>query len=120
MNARFSSVVTPDQQRVYRIALWLLTLLAILPIWLTAYNPLLDLPMHLGRIYVEHAYDSEPYFQSVFGLESGLSANMGIDIFSLFLPSSVDPVTVGKLFLSMYILLFVFGCERVLTSIQGR
>jgi hypothetical protein len=110
----------PRQARRYAL-LWLLTvILLLLPVWWSAYTPLVDLPFHLARAYVLRHYQEVPFFQSVFERSLGPLPNLAVDLFVPPLLGWVDVVTAGKLFLSCYLLLFAWGCHALALAVHGR
>ncbi|MGC8785788.1 MAG: hypothetical protein ACP5RN_15585, partial [Armatimonadota bacterium] len=78
MNNYFSAASDFTKRNVVVFAIASFVLL--LPIWLTAYPPLLDWPNHLARAYILAHYREVPQFQDAYTLYFGLLPNLGVDI----------------------------------------
>ncbi|MEI9811579.1 MAG: hypothetical protein WDO18_02390 [Acidobacteriota bacterium] len=73
--------------------------------------PWLDFPGHLARVFVEYHYSEVPIFQQYFEVQHVLLANLAIDVIAPPLMRWFDPYTVAQIFISLIVVLFVFGCH---------
>ena len=92
------------------IAIVLVSVAFLLPIWFTRYPPLLDWPNHLARAYILAWYAKVPEFQSAFNVRWDLLPNLGVDILGMVLLRWLPYSFAGKIILSLAVLLFVAGC----------
>ena len=95
-------------------------LILILPLWITPFNPLVDYPFHLARVWILQHYDQVPSFQGAFGRINGPIPNLGIDLFVFPLLRWLPPVIAGKLFLTAIVLVFSWGCHLLGTATLHR
>ncbi len=105
---------------MYYLLLACILSLLVVPLWVVEYNTLVDFPSHLARAYVLKNYAHVPFFQQLFTLVVEPLPNMAAD---LFLPPLLywwTPLTAGKIFLSVIVLLFGWGCHLLAMSIHGR
>jgi hypothetical protein len=86
----------------------LLALLPLLFVWHSAYLPFADYPNHLAGVKIMRAYDSNPFYREYFAIHflNPLPVpNMIFDLFAVKLLPFVSEDAVGRLFLSLYVLL---------------
>lgn len=112
-----------SENRRSAAAYWTLTafIAAILavPFWMTRFNPLVDFGGHLARSYIIANYERVPIFQEVFEKSFNPVPNMGYELFSSILIQHLDPLIVGKLFLTLYVILFCAGCHFAALALHG-
>jgi hypothetical protein len=87
------------------------TTLCIAALWIPPYNAFVDLPSHLARLYVIHNYEQVSNFQDWFRLSPTLLPNLALEIIAGPLLTFTDPVTAGKIFFSLYVLIFAAACH---------
>ena len=117
------SLVDPGDRRALRLYYLLLACiltLLVVPLWVVEYNTLVDFPGHLARAYVLKNYAHVPFFQQLFTLVIEPLPNMAADLFIPPLLSWWTPLTAGKIFLSIIVLSFGWGCHLLAVSIHGR
>lgn len=119
MPLKFSTRVSPEKAKCHRLSLAGLTLLMIVPFWLNEYVPLLDLPAHLARVHVQHEYERNSFFQEVLQYTGQPVPNFALDLFAYLLPKAIDWRWIPKLFLSLYVVIFVFSGHRYYMATRG-
>lgn len=117
-SAAICSLVGRKDIGLYRTCLATITLLCLFPFWLGTYNPLLDFPLHLERAQALRDYSQDPGLQAMFALSSRPVPNLGLDLFTYVLPLPV--MLSGKLFLSVYLALFVYAGHRLALQAHGQ
>jgi len=114
------SLVSPGDRLLYRLLLITVLLLMVAPLWIAPYNTLVDYPSHLARAYVVKNYAQVPIFQQVFTMVLEPLPNTGCDLLLPLLLVWWTPIIAGKVFLSLIVLLFGWGCHLLAASIHGR
>lgn len=115
-----TTLVAADRRRIYW-ALWLGVSGGLcLPIWFTTYIPLVDYPNHLARAYVLHAYGREPFFQAMYALVAEPIPNLALDLIVTPLMTLFEANTAGKIFLTLTVIVFTYGCHRLGIAIHRR
>jgi len=109
-----SSLKRPETDtKLYWLVLALVTVILITPIWLTTFNPLVDYPGHLARAWAIYAYPHDVFLQTHFIRSLDPMPNLAIDVLVPLLLPFLAPLTAGKAFLSLIILLFIYGCHEL-------
>lgn len=103
----------------YRLLLCATCALLCLPVIFTSYVPLVDYPNHLARAHILHSYDQVPAFEAEYRLALEPLPNLALDLIVPFLLRFFGLLTAGKIFLCLTVLLFVAGCHRLGSAIQG-
>ncbi len=85
-------------------------LFLLLPCLLVAYVPLVDYPTHLARAYILAHYDSVPVYQQNYVLTHQVLPNLAVDLIVSPILKFVGVKTASRIFLSLMILVFAFGC----------
>jgi len=114
------SLVSERDRRLYYLLLCAVLFLLVAPLWLAPYNTLVDYPSHLARAYVMKNYAQVPFFQQLFTIVHEPLPNTGCDYLLPLLLAWWAPVTAGKVFLSLIVVLFGWGCHLLAASIHGR
>lgn len=96
-----------------RIAIIILYILPLIPIWRFDYLPINDYPRHLTGIKVLREYYNNSFLSENFSINlfKGLSPipNVAFELFATKICFFCDINTAGKLFISCYVLLFVLS-----------
>jgi hypothetical protein len=91
----------------------LLCLLPLIPIWYFQYLPFQDYPNHLARLSILSSYDHSEFYKQHFSLHffEGISPlpYLALDFFVTGLAHFIDVDTAARIFISLYVLLYVFG-----------
>lgn len=90
-----------------------------LPVIFTAYVPLVDYPNHLARAYVLRFYDEVPAYAAEYRVALEPLPNLALDLIVPLALRFFGPLTAGKIFLVLTVLLFVAGCHRLGRAIHG-
>lgn len=90
----------------------------LIPVSIVRYVPLVDLPGHLGRLYILQHYSQNPDLQQHYAIVRGLLPNMLIDLFSP-LQAWLTMPDVGRLFVITSIVLFALGCALLSRALYG-
>lgn len=91
-----------------------------MPVWLTAYPPLVDWPNHLARAYVLARYREVPEFQNTYTVQFDVLPNLGVDVIGMWLLRFTSYILTTKIILSLIIVIFVVGCIMVSAGLHGR
>lgn len=91
----------------------------IVPLWLVEVPPLVDLPNHLARIFILKHYNENPFFQQNFQIVYEPIPNLAQDLIVVPLMNMFDIWTANRLFLTLTVVLFAFGCHLI-GSQKGR
>lgn len=96
-----------------KILIIILCLLPLVPLWYFEFLPLQDYPNHFARLQIMREYDHSDFYRENFSIEPfrGISPipNLTLDIFvNSFLPF-LDVDTAMRLFISLYILFYIFS-----------
>lgn len=109
-----------EQNRKIYYAVFALVLCAlVVPVWLVEIPPLVDLPNHLARVFVLAHYADTPFFQENFQIVRQPIPNLAIDLIVLPLMKFFDIWTANRLFLTLMICLFAFGCHLTAARKSG-
>lgn len=106
--------------KAYKLLLLFVGFAYCLPIWTLRYLPLVDYPNHLARIYILHSYNGINNFQANFQRILEPIPNLAIDLITPPLLNFVSTEIAGKLFLTLTVLLFIFGCHLLGATIHRR
>ena len=106
--------------RIYLCLVVILAVSQVVPIWAVAYPPLLDYPSHLARITILSHYFDVPAFRDAYELNIRLLPNLAIDALGIPVALAAGVETAGKLFLSLAIVLFYLGVDRLSRALHGR
>jgi hypothetical protein len=98
----------------------LLAILLVAPIWAVEYPPLVDYPNHLARGYILYHYDDVPSFREYYEIDYLSTPSLSMDLFMVALQPSCDVRTVGKLFLTLTLWLWLLGWHLLGRAIHGR
>lgn len=108
---------------MYRIAIIILYILPLMPIWHFDYLPIQDYPRHLAGIKVLRGYENS-FLQQNFssGFFKGFSPipNITFELFATRVCSSCDINTSGKLFISGYVILFILSLYLLSREMKTR
>ncbi len=115
---RLPEAGTPD--RWHLVAIVLVSVVFLFPIWFTGHPPLLDWPNHLARAYVLAWYAKVPEFQNAFEVRWEVLPNLGVDILGTVLLYWLPYSLANKIILSLALLLFVAGCIWVSLGFHQR
>ncbi len=92
----------------------------LLPIWAFRYPALTDYPNHLTRCFILAQYDTVPAFREWFEVKWTILPNLGVNLLLVPLMRVLEPITAGKVFLTLLICLFHLGCHLISRSIHSR
>ncbi|NUO54031.1 MAG: hypothetical protein HOV80_34735 [Polyangiaceae bacterium] len=92
----------------------------LLPIWLVGLPPLSDYINHLARAQVLAHLGENAAYRDAYASAWGPYPNLAFDIFAVPLASVLDVVLVGKLFLSVTVLVWCAGCHALGHAALGR
>ena len=104
---------------LYYVLLAFVAIALVLPFWLTEFNPLVDYPFHLARAWALNLYQQDAFFQAQFVRVTDPMPNLAVDLLVPPLMWFLPPLIAGKLFLSLIILLFVWGCHELAKTSLG-
>ncbi len=107
------------QTRLYHLTLFALAAAAIAAIWSVQYLALPDMPNHLARLFILHEQGNVAAFQRDYRLDVFPVPNLGVEMIGLPLMRFFDVYTVGKIVASVYVVLFVWGCDRLGRALHG-
>jgi hypothetical protein len=98
----------------------LVVLALVAPIWAVPIPPLSDYVNHLARAHVlAHLSDSAAYADA-YRNAWGPYPNLAFDLFAVPLTKALDVVVVGKLFLTLTVLVWCGGCHALAQATLGR
>jgi hypothetical protein len=97
-----------------------LAILLAAPIWLVNYPPLVDYPNHLARGYILYHYHEVPSFAKHFEIDYLSTPTLAMDLFMVVLQPIFDIHTVGKLFLTLILWLWLAGWHLLGVAVHGR
>ena len=106
--------------RTYYIALLLVLVVCLIPIWIVDYPGMTDYLNHLVRDYILAHYDGNPLWQQRYSLDLTPLPNLAMDLFVVPLQRFLPLLVCGKLFLSVAAALYVFGCSELGRVIAGK
>lgn len=98
-----------------KIALAVLCLLPLIPIWYFDYLPLQDYPNHLARLNILSDYEHSDFYKKKFSLIPFKLASplthtyMGLDLFVNKLMPFLDINIAMKVFISLYVIMYISG-----------
>jgi hypothetical protein len=91
----------------------LLCLLPLIPIWSFHYLPLQDYPNHLARLSILSGYDHSGFYKQHFAVHffKGISPlpYLSLDLFVAGLAHFIGVDTAARVFISLYVILYVFA-----------
>lgn len=102
------------------VALFLLTVVHVAPIWLVSTPPLQDYPAHMARMHVLMTLPSDPFLRAFYEVSWEVIPNLAMD---LLLPPVADGDSLhlaGRLFLSAVVAMWVTGPVALHCAIFGR
>lgn len=103
--------------KIYRVLLFFVLLLNILPVWIVERPPLVDYPNHLARTFIISNYE---HFKDLYELIFEPVPNMAMDmVIPLLVKLYPDIEVAGKLFLTVEIILLILGCHILAKNIHG-
>lgn len=98
---------------IYRAVILTFYTLPLIPIWYFDYLPLQDLPRHLAGVKVLREFNSSSFLQGIFSVDffKGFSPipNISFELFATKLCFFCGVETAGKLFITIYVFLFVLS-----------
>lgn len=104
----------------YYSTLWVGTVITILPIWNIKYPPLVDYPNHLARAYIISNYNNVDIFQKYFLFRKEPIPNITFDVLvSIFNYITGDIYISGKLFITLSVVLIIYGCHQLVINLRG-
>lgn len=92
----------------------------LVPIWVAGLPPLSDYINHLARAHVLAHLGDSPAYREAYTSAWGLYPNLAYDLFATPLASVLDVVLVGKLFLTLTVLVWCAGCHALGRAALGR
>jgi hypothetical protein len=104
----------------YYVALLLVLIACLVPIWIVNYPGLTDYPNHLVRDYILAHYNESPLWQNRYSLDLAPIPNLAIDLFVVPLQRFLPLLVCGKLFLSLMAALYILGCSELGKAIAGK
>src|ERR1035438_4349438 len=102
-----------------RISVLLATALVV-PIWAFENPPLVDYPNHLARGYILYHYDDLPQYRENIEIDYLSAPSVSMDLFMVALQPAFNIRIVGKLFLTLTLLLWFGGWHLLGYAIHGR
>jgi hypothetical protein len=108
------------ESKAYSVALLLVLLIILAPIWLVDYPGMVDYPNHLTRCYIVAHYHDNPIWQQRFIVVHDPIPNLAIDLIVTPLIYLLPLLVCGKIFLSLAAALYVIGCSEVGRAITGK
>ncbi len=109
----FQRTSHPNSPQLWIYGFWALTFAVILPVWLLEYLPLVDLPLHIARAHVLHAYGSNPFLKQVYDLVIEPIPNVGAEVVMMGLQWILPIGIAMKLMISVILLLFCTGIREI-------
>jgi hypothetical protein len=109
-----------SESKTYNIALIVVLLTCLTPIWIVDYPGMTDYPNHLVRDYIIAHYNETPLWQQRYSLDRTPLPNLAIDLFVVPLSRFLPLLVCGKLFLSIAAALYIFGCSELGKAIAGK
>jgi hypothetical protein len=105
---------------IYYSILLISSFITILPIWIVKYPPLVDYPNHLARAYVISNYNNVEIFKKYFVLVIEPIPNLSFDfLIPLFNYITGDIYIAGKLFITLSVILIIYGCHKLVFNLRG-
>lgn len=104
----------------YSIALFILIIVCLIPIWSVDCPEITDFPNHLVRDYILAHYHENPLWQQRYALDGTPLPNLAIDLFVVPLLKLLPLFVCGKLFLSASAALYIIGCHETARALHGR
>jgi hypothetical protein len=112
-----------DSERERRIYLGLWITIAVVlsvPVWLTSIPPLSDLHNHLTRLHIVQHYGDIASYRARYDLNWGPHPNLALDLVGWPLIRVFGLTLTAKIFLTLTILVWHYGCHRLGRAIYGR
>jgi len=94
----------------YWVALLLVAVAIITPIWPVGYPGMVDYPNHLTRCYILAHFHDNPVWQTRYYVDREPLPNLAIDLIVVPLNHFLPIALSGKIFLTLTALLYVLGC----------
>lgn len=98
----------------------MLVVLALLPVFVARYPPLVDYPNHLARCYILRNLPHDPVLQRYYRNAMAAQPNLALDLIIPPLARVVSIWTAGRIFLGLTILAMAGGCMALHRALQGR
>jgi hypothetical protein len=95
-----------------------IAVLSLLPVFAVRYLPLVDLPGHLGRLYILQHYAENPVFQQRYELVRQPLPNISLDLLTPLL-AWISMESLARLFVLFSMGVFVLGCGMLSQSVHG-
>jgi hypothetical protein len=115
-----STISNQESLRAYRVLLGIVTFLLCFPIWFVKYVPLVDYPNHLARCYILTNLGQVDLFRAFYEIRMDPIPNLAADLALLPFLQLFSVETSGRMFLTLVVLLFIFGTHELIKSVQGR
>jgi hypothetical protein len=121
-NGNFANtrVVSSSALNYYWALFLVANVLLLLPIWLVKYIPMVDYPSHLARMNILYHHQDIPAYAQSYEVKWEPIPNLAMDVIVPFFMNFVDVFSAGKLFVSLTVLLFSFGCHYLALSIHKK
>jgi len=104
----------------YYVALVVVTLIQLGPIWTTRYPALADFPNHLARAFIIYHHNEIPEYKAIYEVNWRPIPNLAIDLVIPTLLNFVSLQLATKIFLSMIVVLFNWGCHTLGAAAHGK
>ena len=106
--------------KVFALVVALVALALIVPVWLPRVPPLSDFVNHLARIHVLAHHAEVSQYQQFYEPAWGPYPNLAFDLIGVPLTRLLPVVLVGKLFLTLTLLVWCAGCLLLGKALLGR
>ncbi len=107
-----------EDQKI-KIGLVISIFLAMVPIWVIHFPPLIDLPMHIARIHILANKQDGSGINEFFLADWRAIPNLGIDLLGTFLCKFFPAIVAGKLVLSLASILIISGGHALARSFKN-
>jgi hypothetical protein len=109
-----------SSQKAYYAILFVATIITILPVWIIKYPPLVDYPNHLARAYIISNYNNVDIFNKYLSFAKEPLPNIAFDVLvPLFNYITGNIYISGKLFITLSIVLIIYGCHKLAINLRG-
>jgi hypothetical protein len=106
--------------RLYPIALLVVAIAIVIPIWVVNYPGMVDYPNHLTRCFILAHYAADPIWQARYYIVHTPSPNLAVDLIVAPLNHILPIFISGKIFLTLTALLYLLGCVWLGYAILGK
>lgn len=108
-----------NNRRLFWIIFISLTIISLIPIWMSEFLPFVDYPQHLGVSHILHNYYTNSLYSHYFQINFFPKCNI-VHILILYLLNFILPVQIaGKVLLSLYVFLLPFSLVFLIKSLDG-